>query len=126
MTRKTIHTEGYSHSNPVPAACRKGNLMMTGIINGLDPARKGDPGTFEEQCVLMFSRIAPIMAAAGGSLDDIVKLNIAVTDITIRDPINRAWEAMFPHADERPVRQTVVADLDRGKLIQCDLVAWIE
>ena len=123
--RQAIYTEAFSHSNPIPAACRMGKLVLTGIINGLDPARPKEPGTLDEQCALMFSRIADVMAAAGGSIDDIVKVNIAVADLAEREPINREWVRMFPDPATRPVRQTVQASLDRGKLIQCDLMAWL-
>jgi 2-iminobutanoate/2-iminopropanoate deaminase len=123
--RQSIYTEGFAHSNPIPAACRLGDLVVTGIINGLDPARRGAPGTMEEQCGLMFARIREIMAAAGGSTDDIAKVNVWVADIGDRDPINRHWEAMFPDPADRPVRQTTEVALDRGKLVQCDIMAWI-
>ena len=36
--RHTLHVEGFSHANPIPAACRKGPLLMSGLINGTDPA----------------------------------------------------------------------------------------
>ena len=124
--RRSIYTEAFSHSNPIPAACRMGNLVLTGIINGLDPAKPGDPGTLDAQCALMFRRIREVIEASGGTLDHIVKINVAVADLKQREPINREWVAMFPDPAQRPVRQTVEASLDRGKLIQCDLMAWIE
>ena len=123
--RTSITTEAMSHSNPVPAASRVGDLLMSGIINGLDPARPGHAGSFEEQCALVFSRIHSIMAAAGGSTDQIVKVNLAVADIALREPINCEWLAMFPDPASRPARQTVAVALDRGKLIQADIVAWM-
>jgi 2-iminobutanoate/2-iminopropanoate deaminase len=124
--RQSIYTDAFAHSNPIPAACRMGNLMMTGIINGIDPAKPDQPGTLEEQCALMFMRIAQVMEAAGGSTNHIVKLNVAVADVTQRAAINSEWLRMFPDPDNRPVRHTVQTELDRGKLIQCDIVAWIE
>ena len=124
--RASIYTEAFSHATPIPAACRMGNLVVTGIINGLDPAKPGVPGTLDQQCALMFSRIEAVIEAAGGTLDQIVKLNIAVADLAQRQPIDRDWVAMFPDPASRPARQTVAASLDRGKLIQCDLMAWVE
>jgi enamine deaminase RidA (YjgF/YER057c/UK114 family) len=79
----------------------------------------------EEQCGLMFNRIREIMAAAGGSTEDIAKVNVWVADIADRDPINRHWVAMFPDPADRPVRQTTEVALDRGKLVQCDILAWL-
>ena len=36
--RQSIEIEGFAHKNPIPAACRIGNMLMTGIITGTDPA----------------------------------------------------------------------------------------
>jgi 2-iminobutanoate/2-iminopropanoate deaminase len=121
--RQSIYTESFSHSNPIPAACRLGDLLVSGIINGLDPTRPGTPGTMDEQCALMFARIREIMATAGGSIDDIAKINVWVADIRDREPLNRHWVDMFPDPEDRPVRQTTQIALDRGKLIQCDILA---
>ncbi len=123
--REGIYTTGFSHSNPIPAACRLGNLVVTGIINGLDPAAR-EPGSFDEQCALMFERVREVMAAAGGSVDHIAKLNIQIADIAQRALLNSHWVAMFPDPNTRPVRQTTELPLDRGKLIQCDVLAWLE
>lgn len=126
--RQSIYSDAYGHSNPVPAACRLGNLVMTGIINGLDPARPAEPGAIDAQCTLMFRRVVEIMTAAGGSTDDIIKLNVWVVDVAdaaARDALNRAWVELFPDPASRPVRQTTQVALDRGKLIQCDVTAVI-
>jgi len=124
--RQSIYTDSFAHTNPIPAACRMGPLLMTGIVNGIDPDKPDQPGSFDQQCAKMFARVRDIMSAAGGSTDHIVKLNVAVTDVTQRAAINSEWVKMFPDPHNRPVRHTVQAELDRGKLIQCDIIAWIE
>jgi 2-iminobutanoate/2-iminopropanoate deaminase len=124
--RKAIYTEAFSHSNPIPAACQLGNILVTGIVNGIDPAKPDQPGTLEEQCALMFRRVAEIMKAAGGSTDNIVKLNVQMADVSDRKAVNVEWTKMFPDAATRPVRQTLHAVLDRGKLIQCDIMAIMD
>lgn len=124
MTRRqSIYIDGFSHKNPIPAACRLGNIVTSGLVYGLDIAT-GQPGTtLEAQCALMFAHIGTIMKAAGGSTDDIVKLTVWMQDRTQRGAMNKAWLAMFPDAATRPARQTMNADLDGGKLIQCDFMA---
>jgi 2-iminobutanoate/2-iminopropanoate deaminase len=124
--RKAIYTEAFSHSNPIPAACQLGNILVTGIVNGIDPKKPEEPGTLQEQCALMFHRVGEIMKAAGGSTDNIVKLNVQMADVTDRKAVNAEWTKMFPNADTRPVRQTLHAVLDRGKLIQCDVMAIMD
>ena len=124
MSRRTsIYTESFSHSNPTPSACRIGPLLMSGIINGI--VKGAVAGSLEEQAALSFQRIGEVMAAAGGSLDDIVKVNVTFADITQRARTNAAWVAMFPDPQNRPSRHSTQAVLDNGKLVQCDIVAWI-
>lgn len=122
--RQSIYLDAFAHQNPIPAACRIGNLVMTGIINGTDHGVT--PGSLEEQCTLMFSRLPAVMKAAGGSMDNIVKLNIALYDISQRSALNRFWTDAFPDPANRPVRHTTEEKLDNGKLVQCDIVAWID
>jgi 2-iminobutanoate/2-iminopropanoate deaminase len=121
--RMSIYTESFSHSNPTPSACRIGPLLMSGIINGI--VKGAVAGSLEEQAALSFQRIGEVMAAAGGSLDDIVKVNVTFADITQRARTNAAWVAMFPDPQNRPSRHSTQAVLDNGKLVQCDIVAWI-
>ena len=121
--RMSIYTESFSHSNPTPSACRIGPLLMSGIING--SVKGAVAGSLEEQAALSFQRIGEVMAAAGGSLDDIVKVNVTFADITQRARTNAAWVAMFPDPQNRPSRHSTQAVLDNGKLVQCDIVAWI-
>jgi len=119
--RQSIYSDAFSHGNPIPAACRVGDLLMTGIINGVV---KGEPpGDLRAQCKLMFERVRAIMRDAGGSTDDIVKVNVAFTDVTGREEITDLWVEFFPDPANRPVRHSVQAELDRGKLVQCDIIA---
>jgi len=48
--RKSIEIAGFAHTNPIPAACRVGNMLMTGIITGMDPATGKVAPTLEAQC----------------------------------------------------------------------------
>jgi len=124
MTRRqSIYVEGFGHKNPIPAACRIGDTLMSGIVYGLDPATGKPAQTLEAQCELMFGHIRAIMAEAGGSTDDIVKVTVWLADRSQREPINRQWLAMFPDPATRPARQAMAGDLDGGKLVQCDFVA---
>ena len=39
MARRTsIYVEGFSHKNPIPAACRIGSVLESGSIQGTEPA----------------------------------------------------------------------------------------
>jgi 2-iminobutanoate/2-iminopropanoate deaminase len=121
--RISFYVEGFGHKNPIPAACRVGDLLMSGIVYGLDPATGKPAEGLDAQCRLMFQHIRSIMAAAGGSTDDIVKVTVWLADRSQREPVNREWLAMFPDEANRPARQAMAGDLDGGKLVQCDFVA---
>lgn len=48
-----------------------------------------------EQAKVIFAKIHDLMEAAGGAMDDIVKVNIFVTDITQREEVWRARREFF-------------------------------
>lgn len=123
--RKSVYVEGFGHKNPIPAAARIGNIVASGIIYGLDIATGKPAPTLDEQCALMFQHLRRIISESGCTTDDILKLNVYLKDRAQREPVNRVWLAMFPDPATRPVRQTMQADLDGGKLVQCDFLAVI-
>ena len=128
MSRRTcIYLKGFGHKNPIPNACRIGNLLMSGIILGMDPETGKVADTLERQCELMFMHMKDTVEQAGGSLDDIVKMNVWLKDRSQREPVNVEWLKMFPGPQDRPARQAISApDLAGGILVQCDIVAVID
>lgn len=125
MRRQSIYLPEFGHRNPIPAACRVGNVVATGIIYGLDTATGRPAPTLDEQCRLMFRHLRSVLAAAGAGPEDVLKLTVWLKDRTQRDPLNREWLAMFPDGDDMPARQAMEADLDGGKLVQCDCLAVV-
>ena len=123
--RQSIYVEGFSHKNPIPAACRIGAMVYSGSIQGSDPATGQYGATLEEQSRLMFDQVRRIVDAAGGSVQDIVKMTVWMKDRSQRSALNGPWLAMFPDAQSRPARHTMNADLDGGKLVECEFVAVI-
>jgi 2-iminobutanoate/2-iminopropanoate deaminase len=124
-TRTSIYVEGFSHKNPIPAACRIGNLLFSGSIQGTDPATGMIGATLEAQCAFMFANMRRIVEGGGGTTAHIAKMTVWMRDRSQRAALNHEWLAMFPDAGARPARHTMQADLDGGKLIECDFVAVI-
>ena len=79
--RKSIHIGGFKHANPIPNACRIGDLVMSGVILGRDAAGQM-PDSLEAQCANMFGHMKAIVEAAGGSTDDIIKMTVWLNDRT--------------------------------------------
>jgi 2-iminobutanoate/2-iminopropanoate deaminase len=72
MTRRSIHIEGFDHGGqPIPAACRVGNIVMTGGVYGLDSATGQLPDDVTAQTRLMFAHLNDILSAAGTNLDEV-------------------------------------------------------
>jgi 2-iminobutanoate/2-iminopropanoate deaminase len=123
--RTSIYVDSFAHKNPVPAACRIGNMVYSGGIHGLDPVTGKTAEGMERQCELMFAHVRTIIAAAGGTPDDIIKMTMWMKDRSQRDLVNPHWEALFPDPANRPTRHALKADLD-GMLIQCDFIAVLK
>lgn len=124
--RRSIEVAGVKHTNPIPAGARVGPFVATGSIFGKDPQTGDFVEGIDAQCELMFQNIRRLMDAAGGTTDDILKLEFWITDAKHRANINKQWLAMFPDAETRPARHTFIdPDLSSGALVQCSFFAVI-
>jgi 2-iminobutanoate/2-iminopropanoate deaminase len=124
--RRSIEVPGVRHKNPIPSACRRGPIVVSGGIPGADPDTGAVPGDLDLQCRFMFENVRRIMSAAGGSPADIVKMTVWITDRSLREILNRHWVAMFPDPHSRPARHTMTSrDLAPPLQVQCDILAVI-
>jgi 2-iminobutanoate/2-iminopropanoate deaminase len=123
--RRSIEVPGFSHGGqPIPAASRVGNIIMTGGVYGLDPATGKIPDDVGQQAELMFANLKRIMEAGGAGLDQIVKVTVYVKVPEARGAVNTQWLAAFPDAASRPARHTFQNDhLPANMLVQCDATA---
>jgi 2-iminobutanoate/2-iminopropanoate deaminase len=123
--RQSIYVDSFGHANPVPAACRIGNMVYSGGVYGQDPATRKAADGIEAQCALMFAHVRTIVEAAGGTTEDIIKMTFWMDDRSLRPVVNREWIAMFPDEGSRPARHALKANLEGGILVQCDFVAIV-
>jgi 2-iminobutanoate/2-iminopropanoate deaminase len=123
--RRSIHLEGFAHENPVPAACRVGDLLVTGAIHGGGRGTVADdfPAEPGEQVRVMFDRVARLLGSEGGSLDDVAKFSIRVSGAGARAALNEQWVVLFPDPDSRPARQVTVGTTQPHILVQCEVLA---
>lgn len=122
-SRESIDLPGFGHANPIPAASRKGPFVFSGAFTGRDPQTGELPATLDEQVTHIFGHVRALMAAVGGTTDDVMKMTVWLAEFRDRDALNREWLAMFPDPASRPARHVQHADLDRGLLVQADVVA---
>mgnify|MGYP005626565953 FL=1 len=122
--RKSIEAPGFSHANPIPAASRIGDIMMSSVISGRDPASGEMPDDQAQQIINIFSHIGSTVEAAGGSTDDIIKITFWVDDAAAgRAALNGEWVKMFPDEESRPARHTLSAGGGRPGQGTCDFIA---
>ena len=124
--RRSFEVPGLHHENPIPMGCIIGNLMMTSGIFGMEPETRRFPDDIEGQCTLMFENIRRVIAAAGGSTDDIIKMVVWAKEKTFKNAVNKEWLAMFPDVHSRPARHTMIyGGFTENALIQCEIVALL-
>jgi reactive intermediate/imine deaminase len=97
-----------------------GTVYMSGQI-GLDPASMQLVDGIEAQIHQVFKNLAAVATAAGGSLADVAKLNVFLTDLGHFPKVNEIMAQYF--AAPYPARAAVgVAALPRGALVEADAV----
>lgn len=121
--RESIYIDAFPHANPIPAACRIDNMIYSGVIYGRDPQTQQVPDNLDAQCALMFRHVQTIVEAAGGTLEDVIKMTLWMEDKSQRQVVNRHWERIFPDPHSRPARHALDGTFPGTILIQCDFVA---
>ena len=124
--RQSVNGSRARHENPIPNASRVGNVVMSSVIGGANPGSRELPAALEQQVANVFHHIRHDIEAAGGSVDDIVKVTFWVKDpATQRAALNAEWVKMFPDADARPARHTLILPPDSRAQVQADFTAVI-
>lgn len=122
MARQIISTDGAPKAiGTYSQAVKVGDTVyMSGQI-GLDPATMEMVEGIDAQVRRVFDNLSAVTVAAGGSLADIVKLNIFLTDLGHFALVNSVMAEYFK--EPYPARAAVgVASLPRGALVEADAV----
>lgn len=123
MSNKTIiQTHGAPAAiGTYSQAVKVGNTVYLSGQIGLDPQSMQLLDGIEAQVHRVFQNLQAVCAAAGGSLADIVKINIFLTDLSHFALVNTIMAEYF--AQPYPARAAVgVASLPRGALVEADAV----
>ena len=96
-------------------------VYMSGQIP-LDPATMElVDGEIENQIRRVFDNLSAVAVAAGGSLENVVKLNIFLTDLTHFPKVNEIMATYF--SEPYPARAAIgVASLPKGAKVEMDAV----
>lgn len=128
MTKQIIHTTDApqaigTYSQAVRVAMGD-TVYLSGQI-GLDPISMQMANGIEAQIQQVFSNLKAVAIASGGSLNDIVKLNIFLIDLDNFALVNEMMTNHF--AQPFPARAVVgVKALPRGALVEMDAVMVLQ
>lgn len=100
-------------------AVRVGDTVYLSGQLGLDPSTMQLEEGIDAQVIRVFENLKAVVEAAGGSLADVVKLNVYLTDLSNFAKVNDAMARYF--SEPFPARAAVgVAALPRGGLVEAD------
>ena len=126
MSKQIIATSNAPAAiGPYSQAVRAGNTVYISGQIGLNPSSMEMEDGFESQAVRVFENLKAVAGAAGGSLSDVVKLHIYLTDLgefaTANEIMTRYFEQPYP------ARAAVgVKELPKGALVEADAILVID
>jgi 2-iminobutanoate/2-iminopropanoate deaminase len=125
--RREVRTE----QAPAPVGPYSQAIVHDGLVYAsgqipLDPATgKLVEGGIEAQTEQVFANLAAVLAAAGASMDDVLRAGIYLTDLSDFPKVNDIYARRFTQ-DPKPARSTIgVAALPLGAQVEVDCVARI-
>ena len=127
MPRTAIHTDNAPAAiGPYSQATRAGNQVFFSGQIPLDPAT-GDlvEGDIAAQARRAFDNLKAVCEAAGGSMDDIVRVGLYLTDLSQFAAVNAVMQEYF--TAPFPARSTIgVSALPKGVAFEADAVMVLE
>lgn len=121
--RKTVMAEkGPQPAGPYSHAVVSGGFVFVSGQGPVNPETGTMPDAFKDQVRQTLSNVQTILEAAGSGLEDVVKINAYVTDLTRFAEFNEVYKEFFLH--DPPARTTVATAL-LGILVEVDCVAQL-
>jgi 2-iminobutanoate/2-iminopropanoate deaminase len=102
-----------SRTGPVPRAVEAGGWIYVSALFGADPTNHAIPVDAREEAEQLFANLTAILAAAGASLSDVVRVGIVMRALQLDRPVfNQVWAEQF--GEHRPAR-TAIESPDFGR-----------
>lgn len=123
MSRKAITAPGAVAVGPYSHAIDSGDLIFLSGQTPLDPETgRLLAGGIESQTEQSFRNLFAVLTAAGLSPEDVVKVNVYLTDMADFSAMNTVYARQF--SPPYPARTTIgVASLPLGARIEIELIA---
>ncbi len=123
---KSVQTE----KAPLPGGHYSQAIVHNGLVyvSGqlpVDPETgEKQTGSIEEQTRLVLQNLSAILEASGSSLDQVLKVTVYISDISLWGKVNEVYAEIF--GEHRPARAIVpTRDLHFGFKIEVDAVAAV-
>jgi 2-iminobutanoate/2-iminopropanoate deaminase len=122
-TRRAINLPDDNPQLPFSGAILAGNtLYLSGRI-GIDPKTGKAPAEIDDEIKLLLDHVKATLVQAGMSMDDLVYVQIACTDLSLYDKFNAAYRGYFT-AKDLPAREFIgAATLLRGGHFEIQSIA---
>ena len=125
MKRQLITVPGRQPSPVLNPAVRVGDLVWTAGHTGRDPKTGQMPDDLETQTRNTLDAIQAALEAAGSSMASVIKVNIYLSDIALRNRFNEIYLEYFPA--DRPARTCIGnAGFEGNTLVEVECVAVAE
>ena len=90
------------HGEPISDTARRGNLVFSSRIAGREQADWTNEERLEEQTVKTFASLKSHIESAGGTLDNIGKIDMWVDSLAAKLVADREWDKLFGGRDNAP------------------------
>lgn len=122
-TRKAFNAPEKAVQAPFSDGILAGNTLYLAGRIGLDPKTGKPPEAVEDEIKLMLDSLKGTLTQAGMSMDDLVYVQIACTDLSLFDKFNAIYKTYFTTKD-LPAREFIgAAALLRGGHFELQAIA---
>jgi 2-iminobutanoate/2-iminopropanoate deaminase len=122
LKRTTINVQNLE-GLPLSDAVRFGDLLFVSGMVGMDDEGRVVEGGIVAETRQTFRNIAAVLAAAGATLKDVLKVNVILTRAEDFAAFNAAYREIFP--TDPPARVSMVAGLTIDARVEVDVVAGV-
>jgi 2-iminobutanoate/2-iminopropanoate deaminase len=126
MGKEVVYTEKAPDPGPYSQAIKYGKLVFVAGQTSEDPVTNQPVhGSVAEQTDRILTNIGIILEAAGSSLDKVVRSDVYISDMKLKDEMNAVYRKFF--SKDLPARNCVaVAGIDDGLDVEIEVIAGVE
>jgi 2-iminobutanoate/2-iminopropanoate deaminase len=121
----SLEIPGLRHRSPLPAGARAGSLVFSSVMDGSDPQTGEIITDAGKQVRQAFRNVETLMRQAGGDAGGVNHIWAFVRSPADASLMLAAYLDIFPNANDRPARKTVIYPLPAGLNLQLQITGGI-